>query len=122
MKKIFCHKCGKQIKSSKDLATGFHWVFVKPYHVRCYEFYSPLEIRPFKHGFRGRYELNGGVATFLSPFSGLAGLVFFGLGIFALLSEPLSILSWLSVIFGILLLGLPFARLYSYFKYERWLK
>lgn len=127
LKQIICAECGKEIKSIKNLATGAkYWFFVKPYHFGCFQHfvevprftytYFPFQdLLPLNHQSNKWY-----IFTVLS----IVGLLPIVLSVRAMILEPPTT-PFALIIFGpiilisLLLLGIPYARTVSYYKYEK---
>ena len=135
MKQILCADCGKPIKSVDNLATEAKLFFlgVKPYHFGCFKhFYEVPRLFPFLplvfFPFRDRHPLNHwSNKWYLFAMLGFIGLLPIVLSVRAMVIEPPTT-PWAILIFGpfiligLYFLNLPYARILSYYKYEKPLK
>ncbi|MBN2259298.1 MAG: hypothetical protein JW702_02010 [Clostridiales bacterium] len=103
-KLVLCNKCGRMIESREDLVTAVNFVFVEPYHTKCYS----RGVKSLNTVFLSNTPINGFMGNVSAVFSAILSFGF-------LFSSDMRIFS---LIFFIPVL----LRALSYFNYERYLK
>ena len=112
MDKVYCFCCQKEIKSKENLVTALYMFFVKPYHDSCYS----KELKSVQTLFMQNYPINGVTSAFgaiVSPFIGI------GLALILKSSSGKNFIVFLPLL--ALFLIPTFLRLYSYYKFEKFL-
>jgi len=102
-KQIICEHCNTEIKHKHDLVVAFLFIEIIPYHSECYV----QGLKGVKTFFLANHPVNSASGTYSAVVSVLAT-------IFIMVMIPTGIKP-----FAIVLLIPLFARLFSYYSYER---
>jgi len=102
-KRIYCERCVGEITNREDLVVAFQLLEIVPYHSSCYS----KSLKGFQTLFVGNEPVNGPIGT-------LKAIIFFIIVLILLFNPTIRFL-------GVILLIPPGIRLYSWFKYERYL-
>ena len=111
---VICHTCNKPIETRSDLTTSFYYFLIEPFHNSCYSAaLKSITIIP-------NYPINGRIGNIRTLITSI-GAIF--IPFVWVMSDILQKVSLPLKVFLLLILLVAFfnifARIYSYYKYEK---